>query len=122
LTAANLDGGSRVHFIDPVGFVDFVALEKHAGCVLSDSGTVQEECAILGVRNVTLRDATERPETIECGSNVLTGCDAEMIASAVAVVLSGPPQWKAPSEYLAPCVSETVLRIMTGYMRGLPSR
>ena len=45
------------------GFFDFVALERQAFCVLSDSGTVQEECAIFGVPNVTLRDVTERPET-----------------------------------------------------------
>ena len=66
-------GNGLVRFLEPFGFVDFVALEKHARCVLTDSGTVQEECAILGIPTVTLRDVTERPETLECGSNMLTG-------------------------------------------------
>ena len=65
-----------LRFVEPIGFFDFVRLEQSAFCVLTDSGTVQEETCILGVPNVTLRDVTERPETIECGSNVLAGCDA----------------------------------------------
>ena len=61
------------------GFFDFVALEQAAFCVLSDSGTVQEECCIFRVPNVTIRDVTERPETIECGSNMLAGADPERV-------------------------------------------
>ncbi|MFN8008426.1 MAG: UDP-N-acetylglucosamine 2-epimerase [Terriglobia bacterium] len=49
-----------IHFLPPFGFFDFIHLEKNALCVLSDSGTVQEECAILKVPNVTIRDVTER--------------------------------------------------------------
>jgi UDP-N-acetylglucosamine 2-epimerase (non-hydrolysing) len=64
--------GGQVRVIEPQGFFDFVALEKQAKCVLSDSGTVQEECCIFGVPNVTLRDVTERPETVEVGSNMLS--------------------------------------------------
>ncbi len=62
-------------FAEPFGFFDFVCLEQSAFCLLSDSGTVQEEACIFHVPNVTIRDVTERPETIECGSNVLAGCD-----------------------------------------------
>ena len=62
-----------VHFYEPFGFFDFIRLEQDACCVLSDSGTVQEECCLFHVPNVTLRDATERPETLECGSNMLAG-------------------------------------------------
>ncbi|NCC36737.1 MAG: UDP-N-acetylglucosamine 2-epimerase (non-hydrolyzing), partial [Chloroflexia bacterium] len=65
--------GADVRFLEPFGFFDFLALEQQAACVLSDSGTVQEECAIFGVPNVTLRDVTERPETVECGSTILSG-------------------------------------------------
>ncbi len=65
---------------EPFGYFDFVALERDARCVLTDSGTVQEECCIMRVPAVTLRDTTERPETIECGSNVLSGSAA--VASA----------------------------------------
>ena len=117
---SNVD--SDVRFIEPVGFFDFVALEKQALCVLSDSGTVQEECAITKVPSVTLRDVTERPETIECGSNILTGSAVNDILSGVEVALSGPSGWATPPEYLAPAVSSTVLRIVTGYFHDLPNR
>ncbi len=59
-----------LRMLEPFRFFDFVALEKHARAVLSDSGTVQEECAILGVPSVTVRDVTERAETVECGANI----------------------------------------------------
>src|SRR5260221_3095968 len=59
------DSRQRIQFHDPFGFFDFIALEQNAFCVLSDSGTVQEECCIFKVPNVTIRDVTERPETLE---------------------------------------------------------
>jgi UDP-N-acetylglucosamine 2-epimerase (non-hydrolysing) len=105
----------RVKLMPPLGFLDFVKLEKNAMCVLSDSGTVQEECSIFGIPNVTLRDVTERPETIEVGSNMLTGADAERILAAVNTVLSTSSNWNPPREYLAPAVSRTVAKIVLGY-------
>lgn len=119
LTEASIDIDAAVHFMEPFGFFDFVALETHARCVLSDSGTVQEECSILRVPNVTLRDVTERPETIECGSNVLTGCDVDAILRAVAIATDAQSSWQPPVEYTAPAVASTVLRIITGYRHGL---
>jgi len=104
-----------VQFLPPLGFFEFVRLEKAAACVLSDSGTVQEETCLFGVPNVTIRDVTERPETIECGSNILTGTDPEAIRRAVAFVLERSPTWQPPREYLVTNVSRTVLRIVTGY-------
>lgn len=105
----------KVHLLKPLGFFDFVHLEQHAYCVLSDSGTVQEECCILRVPNVTLRDVTERPETVECGSNILTGGDPEMILQAVEAALSLSRDWEPPSEYLEPHVASTVTKIVLGY-------
>ena len=102
----------QVRFLDPLGFFDFVALERTALCTLSDSGTVQEECCIFRVPNVTIRDVTERPETIECGSNMLSGCEPEAILRCVETVLSRAPDWQAPVEYLAPDVSTTVVKII----------
>jgi UDP-N-acetylglucosamine 2-epimerase (non-hydrolysing) len=104
-----------VRFMEPFGFFDFVSLEQQALCVLSDSGTVQEECSIFRVPNVTLRDVTERPETLECGSNILSGADTEDILRCVAVALSQSPTWDPPEEYIAKNVSQTVLRILMGY-------
>ncbi|HUS70372.1 MAG TPA: UDP-N-acetylglucosamine 2-epimerase (non-hydrolyzing) [Anaerolineae bacterium] len=99
----------------PFGFLDFIALERNAFCVLSDSGTVQEECCIFRVANVTIRDVTERPETIECGSNMLSGADPEMIVHCVRSVLDQKSQWTVPPEYLAQHVSSTVVKILLGY-------
>ena len=102
-------------FFEPFGFFDFVRLERSAFCVLSDSGTVQEEACILRVPNVTLRDVTERPETIECGSNVLAGCNPDTILPLVNLVTSRTPAWPIPPEYLASDVASTVARILLSH-------
>ena len=99
----------------PFGFFDFVKLEKRARAVLSDSGTVQEECAIFGVPNVTLRDVTERPETVECGSNVLSGSNPDDIKLALRLALETAHTWSPPPEYMVPDVSRTVAKIVLGY-------
>jgi UDP-N-acetylglucosamine 2-epimerase (non-hydrolysing) len=104
-----------VSFAEPLGFFDFVHLERSAFCLLSDSGTVQEEACIFGVPNVTIRDVTERPETIECGSNVLCGSAPDDILRAVRMVTAQSGRWKPPEEYLAPAVAETVCRIVLGF-------
>jgi UDP-N-acetylglucosamine 2-epimerase (non-hydrolysing) len=105
----------EIRLQEPFGFFEFVALEQKAYCVLSDSGTVQEECSIFKIPNVTLRDVTERPETIECGSNILSGADPDIILDCVKTVLSRPSDWNPPKEYLAENVSQTVVKILTGY-------
>jgi len=105
----------HVRLLAPLGLFDFVALERSAFCVLSDSGTVQEECCIFRVPNVTLRDVTERPETLECGSNMLTGADAEQIRACVRAVADRPREWRIPPEYLAENVSDTVIKILLGF-------
>lgn len=104
-----------LRFMEPFGFFDFIKLEKSAFCVLSDSGTVQEEACIFGVPNVTIRDVTERPETIECGSNVLCGSDPERVLGAVEMVTNRAGGWQAPPEYLATGVAATVCNIVLGY-------
>jgi len=107
--------GAGLTLLRPFGFFDFVKLEKRARAVLSDSGTVQEECAILGVPNVTLRDVTERAETIECGSNVLSGSGREDVVRALAVALDMGSGWSPPPEYVVPEVSRSVVKIVLGY-------
>jgi UDP-N-acetylglucosamine 2-epimerase (non-hydrolysing) len=104
-----------IMFSQPFGFFDFVRLEQAAFCVLSDSGTVQEECAIFGVPNVTLRDVTERPETLEVGSNALAGAESARLQTLVRLVTSRAGRWLAPPEYLRTNVAETVARILLSY-------
>jgi len=104
-----------LRFVDPFGFFDFIRLEREAFCLLSDSGTVQEEACIFGVPNVTIREVTERPETVECGSNILAGAEPDRIQQAVALVTSQGTGWAAPPEYLAENVSATVCRILLSF-------
>jgi UDP-N-acetylglucosamine 2-epimerase (non-hydrolysing) len=107
--------GAGLRLLTPLGFFDFVKLEKHARAVLSDSGTVQEECAIFGVPNVTVRDVTERPETVECGSNILSGSAPDDLRRVLGVALNAESDWAAPPEYTVPHVSRTVAKIVLGY-------
>jgi len=72
------DAGVRV--VGPVGYLDFVGLQAEAAFVLTDSGGVQEETSVLGVRCFTLRDTTERPVTVELGTNTVLGADPRRIA------------------------------------------
>ena len=101
-----------LRFLEPLGFFDFIKLEKNAFCTLSDSGTVQEEACIFGVANVTIRDVTERPETVECGSNILAGADPASIVNAVRLMTSRKRNWSPPPEYMAPLVAETVCNLL----------
>jgi UDP-N-acetylglucosamine 2-epimerase (non-hydrolysing) len=105
----------NVKLLEPLGFFDFVKLEKNALAVLTDSGTVQEECCIFGIPNVTIRDVTERPETIECGSNILSGASTKSVLSAVELALASPTNWIPPKEYMAENVAQVVGKIVLGY-------
>lgn len=85
-----------IRIVEPVGFLDFLQLESNARLVLTDSGGVQEETSILGVPCVTLRDNTERPETLEVGSNMLAGVSPDRIADAAIEMIKRPRDWKNP--------------------------
>ncbi len=105
----------RIILSEPLGFFEFIKLEKNALCLLSDSGTVQEECSIFKIPTVTVRDTTERPETIDVGSNILSGNDPESIVRCVKIVIGSERHWEAPREYLAENVSDTIVNILLGY-------
>lgn len=121
IAGASTNAGD-IRLCPPFGFFDFVALEGNARCVLSDSGTVQEECAILGTPNVTVRETTERPETIECGSNMLSGVTRDGILAAAAAAISLPPDWTPPAAYMKVNVSDTVVRILLSHHDKLAAR
>ena len=82
--------------IQPTGFLDFLIMEANAKVVLTDSGGVQEETCILKVPCVTLRDNTERPETLEVGSNVLAGTNPQRILDSVAMSVLKERNWSNP--------------------------
>ena len=78
----SLESHGGIRIIEPLGYLDFVALELHAACVLTDSGGIQEETTWLGVPCLTVRSSTERPVTITQGTNRLVPLDSDAIVSA----------------------------------------
>ncbi|VVB60056.1 UDP-N-acetylglucosamine 2-epimerase [uncultured archaeon] len=96
MEAFGLKETEGIVFTEPVGFLDFLELESNARLVLTDSGGVQEETCILNVPCVTLRDNTERPETIDVGSNMLAGTTPEKIRDSVRHMISKKTNWKNP--------------------------
>ena len=96
LKGFGLEVPKGIELIEPLGFLEFLQLEANAKLVLTDSGGVQEETCILKVPCVTLRGNTERPETLEVGSNVLAGVNQEKILEGVSVMLNAKRDWKNP--------------------------
>jgi UDP-N-acetylglucosamine 2-epimerase (non-hydrolysing) len=109
---------SSIRMLRPLGFFDFVRLEQGAMAVLTDSGTVQEECAIFSVPCVIVRDVTERPETLEFGSGVLSGADPDTIVKAVEVATHAKGRHAAPPDYTRSQVSAVVTQIVLSYRYG----
>jgi UDP-N-acetylglucosamine 2-epimerase (non-hydrolysing) len=87
--------------IEPLGYLDFLSLYSSARLVLTDSGGIQEETTALGIPCLTLRENTERPITVELGTNVIVGTDTSRIVTAARAALNGsakrvthqPPLW-----------------------------
>lgn len=104
----------KVRFLPAFGFFDFVQLEQHASCIITDSGTVQEEAAILHIPCVITRRATERPELVECGASILGGVEFLTIVNAYKQTLDMDTNWKLPEEYLDLNVSNKVINILKG--------
>ncbi|MEG1313660.1 MAG: UDP-N-acetylglucosamine 2-epimerase (non-hydrolyzing) [Bacilli bacterium] len=108
---------SLIRNLEPMGFFDYVALQKHAYCVLSDSGTIPEECSILNFPGVSIRTSTERPEALDAGSVVLGGInERDMINSIELAVNSYVLNKENPvKDYRDTNVSEKVVKIIQSY-------
>ncbi|MHA1933438.1 MAG: non-hydrolyzing UDP-N-acetylglucosamine 2-epimerase [Promethearchaeota archaeon] len=100
-----------INAIPPQGFLEFLGMEKEAELVISDSGTVVEECAILGVPCLTIRETTERTDLIELGINVLTGMDTEQMLSAAELALSRNIE---PVTHYGKNIAEKICNILIG--------
>jgi UDP-N-acetylglucosamine 2-epimerase (non-hydrolysing) len=87
---------SRIRLMDPQDYLAFLRLEKCAALILTDSGGVQEEACILGVPCVTLRENTERPETLDVGANALAGTNPEAILAKASMMLASNRRWRNP--------------------------
>jgi UDP-N-acetylglucosamine 2-epimerase (non-hydrolysing) len=97
LVSVNGSGSFGIRLLDPLGYLDFLALNDRARLVLTDSGGIQEETTALGVPCLTLRENTERPATVETGSNRIVGTDAaRIIAEARAALARAPRSSRVP--------------------------
>ncbi len=104
----------RVRLLKPLGFLDYNALQLSARAVLSDSGSISEESAILGFPALNLRDTHERPEAMEQAVVMMTGLGSERVLQALDVLAQhGRPQ--LPPDYAAPDVSDKIVRIILSY-------
>jgi UDP-N-acetylglucosamine 2-epimerase (non-hydrolysing) len=87
---------------------------KHAKAVITDSGGITEECTVMHVPCLTLRDNTERPETVFCGSNVISGLYKDRIIDCYNTMKKNRGDWVVPSEYNLINVSDTIINILMG--------
>ena len=87
---------SNVKLTEPLGYIDFLKLQMHANMVVTDSGGIQEEACILGVPCITIRENTERPETLDVGSNKLVGLDIDELEKAIDYHTNHKTQWENP--------------------------
>ncbi len=109
----------RIRFLRPFGFFDYNALQIHAACAISDSGTISEESSMLNFPAVTIRQALERPEAMDAGTIVLTGLEPETVLDSVALVMeefreNGGHYARICPEYQVTNTSWRVLKIIQG--------
>jgi UDP-N-acetylglucosamine 2-epimerase (non-hydrolysing) len=110
---------ARIRFLKPLGFPDYVKLQKNASCVISDSGTITEESSILGFPAVTIRQAHERPEGMDEGVLIMCGLEAPKVIDAISVVMSQSKghleKFRTVDAYDVDNVSLKVVRIILSY-------
>ena len=111
---------SLVEFMKPLGFFDYIALQKNAYCAISDSGTITEESSILNFPAITIRQAHERPEGMDEGTLIMSGLKSDDILSAIDIVTQ---QWEENpnvthlvEDYNSDNVSKKVVRIIVSYI------
>ena len=118
---ANAGGAIKgdIRFLKPLGFLDYVKLQLHARCVVSDSGTITEEASILGVPAITIRNVHERPEGMDEGVLIMSGLDPSRTLQAIRVVIAQHVAKREPSrvvdDYDVDLVSQKVVRIILSY-------
>jgi UDP-N-acetylglucosamine 2-epimerase (non-hydrolysing) len=114
-----IDAGPYVRFLKPLGFLDYVKLQMHARCVVSDSGTITEESSIVGFPAITIRNTHERPEGMDEGTLVMSGLRSEHVLKSIEVVLAhhreGTRAFRAVPDYEPDNVSKKVVRIILSY-------
>ncbi|MFO1492100.1 MAG: UDP-N-acetylglucosamine 2-epimerase (non-hydrolyzing) [Kiritimatiellia bacterium] len=112
------DLGDGIHFLKPLGFFDYIALQQQAACVISDSGTITEESSLLGFPAVTIRQAHERPEGMDEGTLIMCGLRGADVLAAIRVAMEqkrAGADFRIVGDYDTRNVSAKVLRIILSY-------
>lgn len=117
----NLSLHQNVKVMKPLGFFDYVKLQKESLCVISDSGTISEEASILGFSALNLREVHERPEAMERGVAILSGLDVQNVLESIPVALD-LKQNIIVNDYNAPLVSDLILKIILSYTNYINRR
>lgn len=111
---------AEVQLIKPLGLFDYTHLEMHALCVLSDSGTIQEDSSILNFPAVQLRESNERFEANDEGTVIMAGLNPERVLQALAIAIEQKRgeerEFRIPTDYAVPNVSKKVVRTIVGYV------
>ncbi|MDP2181969.1 MAG: UDP-N-acetylglucosamine 2-epimerase (non-hydrolyzing) [Actinomycetota bacterium] len=99
LAAATADGGDNIRLVDPVGYLEMLALQRDAAAIVTDSGGIQEESCMLGTPCVTVRRNTERPVTVEVGANRLVSAERDSILGGLEDALQSSRDWRCPDRW-----------------------
>lgn len=113
LNSDNID--TRIRFLKPFGFFDYLKLQSDALCVISDSGTITEEASILGFSAITIRNAHERPEGDDRGILIMSGLKKDRIVESINILLKQKSQPDRVDDYDHEMVSNQIVRIIAGY-------
>ena len=124
-TMKRLEGGKKIktdkliQFLKPLGLFDYIWLQMHAACVVSDSGTITEESSILDFPAVTIRQAHERPEGMDEGTLIMCGLKSDGVIQSIETVMAQQSKetrvFKVAQDYEADNISKKVVRIILSY-------
>jgi len=113
----NLKIPKEIELVKPMGFFEFSKLEKNAFCMITDSGTIPEECLYFKKPCITIRESTERPEYVEAGSNIIAGLEPINIVNAVKTLTSKSPDWEWDNSLGDGRTSSKVVNILQGKIK-----
>jgi UDP-N-acetylglucosamine 2-epimerase (non-hydrolysing) len=114
-----LTGSNGVHLVDPLGYTDFLALMSKSTLVLTDSGGIQEETTVLGIPCLTVRETTERPITVEQGTNVIIGTDPERMVTEAGKILAGQAKRGQPIDLWDGKTAHRIVDVLTHHQDQL---